>query len=84
MIAPATAIVIAYTTIQSFRAFDLILGLAGNPPATSLDVLSTRIYTTFTNSEFGYAAAESLVFMVIIAGVTVLQRRTLRLTQRGV
>jgi len=84
MIAPATAVVIAYTTIQSFRAFDLILGLGGNPPSGSLDILSTRIYTTFANSQFGYAAAESLVFMAIIALVTFLQRRTVKLTQRGV
>ncbi|MFC7404675.1 carbohydrate ABC transporter permease [Georgenia alba] len=82
MIAPATAIVVAYTTIQSFKAFDLILGLGGNPPKTSLDILSTRIYTTFANSEFGYAAAESLVFMFFIAAIVVAQRRLLRLTQR--
>ncbi len=84
LIAPATAIVVAYTTIQSFKAFDLILGLGGNPPKSSLDILSTRIYTTFTNSRFGYAAAESVVFMVIIALVSFLQRRAVRLTQRGV
>lgn len=84
MLAPATAIVIAYTTIQSFKAFDLILGLGGNPPRRSLDILSTRIYTTFTDSEFGYAAAESVVFMVIIGLVTWLQRRAVRLTQQGV
>lgn len=83
MVAPATAIVVVYTTIQSFKAFDLILGLGGNPPKGSLDILSTRIYTTFTNSEFGYAAAESVVFMMIIAVVSVLQRRTLRLSQHG-
>lgn len=83
LIAPATAIVVAYTTIQSFKAFDLILGLGGNPPKGSLDILSTRIYTTFTNSKFGYAAAESVVFMVIIALVSFLQRRAVRLTQHG-
>lgn len=83
MVAPTTAIVVAYTTIQSFKAFDLILGMGGNPPKASLDILSTRIYTTFANSEFGYAAAESLVFMLIIAVVTLLQRRVLRLTQQG-
>ncbi|MBM6404873.1 sugar ABC transporter permease [Phycicoccus sp. CSK15P-2] len=83
LIAPATAIVVAYTTIQSFKAFDLILGLGGNPPKGSLDILSTRIYTTFTNSKFGYAAAESIVFMLIIAVVSLLQRRAVRLTQHG-
>ncbi|MFF5175403.1 carbohydrate ABC transporter permease [Micromonospora sp. NPDC000089] len=80
MVAPATALVIAYTTIQSFKAFDLILGLAGNPPRASLDILSTRIYTTFANSQLGYAAAESIVFMLAIALVTWLQNRAARLT----
>lgn len=83
LIAPATAIVVAYTTIQSFKAFDLILGLGGNPPKGSLDILSTRIFTTFTNSRFGYAAAESVVFMAVIALVSLLQRRAVRLTQHG-
>lgn len=81
MIAPATAIVIAYTTVQSFKAFDLILALGGNPPKAQLDILSTRIYSTFANSEFGYAAAESVVFMAIIGLVTWAQRRAVRLTQ---
>jgi raffinose/stachyose/melibiose transport system permease protein len=81
MIAPATAIVLAYTMIQAFKAFDLILGLGGNPPRASLDILSTRIYTTFANSQFGYAAAESILFMIVILAVTWLQRRAVRLTQ---
>jgi raffinose/stachyose/melibiose transport system permease protein len=84
MIAPATAIVVAYTTIQSFKAFDLILGLGGNPPKFAMDILSTRIYTSFANSEFGYAAAESLIFMAVIAAIVVAQRRVLKLTQKDV
>jgi raffinose/stachyose/melibiose transport system permease protein len=82
-IAPATAIVTAYTTVQSFKAFDLILGLSGIPPKLSMDILSTRIYTTFANSQYGYAAAESIIFMLLIAAVTWLQRRGLRLIQRS-
>jgi raffinose/stachyose/melibiose transport system permease protein len=78
LVAPATAIVVAYTTIQSFKAFDLILGLSGIPPKGSLDILSTRIYTTFANSQYGYAAAESILFMALIAVVTIVQRRALR------
>ncbi|MFP5283285.1 MAG: carbohydrate ABC transporter permease, partial [Actinomycetes bacterium] len=82
LVAPATAIVVAYTTIQSFKAFDLILGLSGIPPKASMDILSTRIYTTFANSQYGYAAAQSILFMALIAVVTLLQRRGLRLVQR--
>ncbi|KUL23789.1 carbohydrate ABC transporter permease [Actinoplanes awajinensis] len=82
MVAPATALVVAYTTLQSFKAFDLILGLAGNPPRSSLDVLATRIYATFANSQLGYAAAESIVFMVAIAVVTFLQNRAARMVHK--
>ncbi len=78
MVAPATAVVMAYTTVQSFKAFDLILGLGGNPPKGSLDILSTRIYSGFANSQFGYAAAESLVFMALIAAITWIQRRAVK------
>ena len=80
--AAATGIVVAYTTIQSFKAFDLILGLSGIPPKGSMDILSTRIYTTFANFQYGYAAAQSILFMALIAAVTLLQRRGLRLIQR--
>ena len=82
-VAPATAIVVAYTTVQSFKAFDLILGLSGIPPKASMDILSTRIYTTFANSQYGYAAAESIIFMALIAALTWMQRRGLKLIQRS-
>ncbi len=77
LIAPTGLIVLAYTTVQSFKAFDLVLGLGGNPPNPSLDILATRIYGGFADSRFGYAAAESVVFLALIALVTWLQRRLL-------
>ncbi|MER7180409.1 sugar ABC transporter permease [Streptomyces hyaluromycini] len=82
LVAPATGIVVAYTTVQSFKAFDLVLGLGGNPPSPALDILSTRVYTTFSNNQFGYAAAQSLVFMALIALLTWVQRRAIRRATR--
>ncbi|QZZ32721.1 sugar ABC transporter permease [Streptomyces sp. ST1015] len=82
LVAPATGIVIAYTTVQSFKAFDLVLGLGGNPPGPALDLLSTRVYTTFSNNQFGYAAAQSLLFMALIALLTWVQRRAIRRATR--
>ncbi|MET8946446.1 sugar ABC transporter permease [Streptomyces sp. NPDC004542] len=82
LVAPATGIVVAYTTVQSFKAFDLVLGLGGNPPSPALDILSTRVYTTFSNNQFGYAAAQSVVFMALIALLTWVQRRTIRRATR--
>jgi raffinose/stachyose/melibiose transport system permease protein len=75
LIAPTGLIVLAYTTVQSFKAFDLVLGLGGNPPNPPLDILATRIYGGFADSRFGYAAAESVVFLALIALITWLQRR---------
>ncbi|WP_198410843.1 carbohydrate ABC transporter permease [Microbacterium halophytorum] len=83
LIAPAMGIVVAYTTIQSFKAFDVVLSISGNPPSRALDILSTRIYSTFADSQFGYAAAESVLFIVFILVMTFLVRRFLRLIQRG-
>lgn len=82
LIAPAMSIVVAYTTIQSFKAFDVILSISGNPPSAALDILSTRIYTSFANSQFGYAAAQSILFMLFIGAITFALRRFLRLVQR--
>ena len=81
VIAPSTSIVMAYTTIQSFKAFDVILGLAGNPPKMSMDIMSTRIYTTFANSQFGYAAAQSLLFVATIVALNFAVKRLTGLTQ---
>ncbi|GAB3393871.1 sugar ABC transporter permease [Humibacter soli] len=81
MIAPAMTIVVAYTTIQCFKAFDLILGIAGQPTPLNLDILSTRIYSSFANGQYGYASAESIIFMVVIGIVIFAQRWILRLTQ---
>src|SRR5699024_12107259 len=73
-----TGIVMAYTAVQSFKAFDLILGLSGIPPKASMVILSTRIYASFANSQYGYAAAESVIFMILIAVITWLQRRAIK------
>jgi len=83
LLGPAMSIVVAYTTIQSFKAFDVVLSISGNPPSRSLDILSTRIYSTFANSEFGYAATESVLFIVFILVTVFVFRRFLRLIQRG-
>lgn len=83
LIAPATGIVVAYTIVQSFRAFDVVLSLSGNPPSRWLDILSTRIYASFANSEFGYAATESVLFIMLIFATTFFMRQFLRLVQGG-
>lgn len=79
LLAPAAAIVIAYTTVQSFKAFDLILALTDGGPSYATEILSTWIYhSAFRNYDFGYASAGAVVFMLILAALTAIQFRVLR------
>jgi raffinose/stachyose/melibiose transport system permease protein len=76
MLRPTMVIVVAYTTIQSFKAFDLVFASTGGGPNHATEILSTLIYTSaFRSFAFGYAAAQSVLFMVLIAAVTFLQQR---------
>jgi raffinose/stachyose/melibiose transport system permease protein len=78
MLRPTMVIVVAYTTIQSFKAFDLVFASTGGGPNHATEILSTLIYTTaFRSFAFGYAAAQSVIFMVLIAAVTFFQQRAL-------
>lgn len=84
LLQPSTVIVVAYTTIQSFKAFDLIIASTGGGPNHATEILATLIYTTaFRNFEMGYAAAQSVIFMVLIAAITILQRRAVSLASGG-
>lgn len=79
LLAPSTTIVVAYTTIQSFRAFDLVISLTDGGPSNSTEILSTWIYhAAFQNFEFGYASAGSVLFLAVLGGLTWLQFRILR------
>ncbi|WP_211746975.1 sugar ABC transporter permease [Paenibacillus sp. Marseille-Q4541] len=79
LLAPAATLVIAYTTVQSFKAFDLIYVMTRGGPVYSTEILSTYIYSAaFQNYNFGHASAASIYFLAIIALVTFLQFKALR------
>lgn len=79
MALPTTAVVMAYTTIQSFRAFDLIYTMTGGGPNNSTNILVTLIYqSAFGEYRFGYAASLSVYLVIFILLLTWLQRRILR------
>ncbi len=80
MALPTTAVVVAYTTIQSFRAFDLVYSMTQGGPLNSSDLIVTSIYNTaFASFKYGYASAQSVVLILVVLFVTWLQRRTLRI-----
>ncbi|MBT2571385.1 sugar ABC transporter permease [Planococcus sp. ISL-110] len=79
LLAPSATIVIAYTTIQSFKAFDLVFAMTGGGPNNSTEIVATYIFDiAFRNYQFGYASAISVIFMIIIAIITFLQFKALR------
>ena len=83
MALPTTAVVVAYTTIQTFRAFDLIFAMTGGGPNYASEILVTQIYNTaFISQKFGYASAQSIVLVVLVLFITWLQRRTLRVNDK--
>ncbi|AQQ51952.1 carbohydrate ABC transporter permease [Planococcus lenghuensis] len=79
LLAPSATIVVAYTTIQSFKAFDLVFAMTGGGPNNSTEIIATYIYeVAFRGYEFGYASAVSVLFMLIIGIITYLQFKALR------
>ena len=79
LLAPSATIVVAYTTIQSFKAFDLIFVMTDGGPNHATEILSTYIYhTAFASYKFGLASAGSMLFLVVLALLTYAQFRALR------
>lgn len=79
LLAPSATIVIAYTTIQSFKAFDLVFAMTGGGPNNSTQIIATYIFdVAFRSYNFGYASSISVLFMIIIATITFLQFKALR------
>lgn len=79
LLAPSATIVVAYTTIQSFKAFDLVFAMTRGGPNNSTEIIATYIYEiAFRSFQFGYASAISVIFMIIIAIITYIQFRALR------
>ena len=82
LLGPATGIVVAYTTLQSFRVFDLVYVITDGGPINSTRVLGFHIYRTLSESgQYGEVATESVLFMALIASITFAQRRVLRLAK---
>lgn len=79
LLAPSATIVIAYTTIQSFKAFDLIFTMTDGGPNYSTEIMTTYIYhLAFSSYAFGEASAGSALFLVLLAFLTFLQFKALR------
>lgn len=79
LLAPSATIVVSYTTIQSFKAFDLIFVMTDGGPNYATEILTTYIYhLAFSNYSFGLASAGSMIFLVLLGLLTMAQFKALR------
>lgn len=75
---PVTGVVVMLTLFESLRAFDLIAALTKGAPFGRTNVLGYLIYLeSFWNSRFGYAAALSIVVLVLASLLAALLLKTL-------
>lgn len=74
MLQPAVAISTTLALTTGLRVFDQVQGMTKGGPFGATDTLSTVIYReTFANSNFGYGAALSLIFTIIVIAAAALQ-----------
>ncbi|GGH11977.1 carbohydrate ABC transporter permease [Paenibacillus segetis] len=81
LLMPAIMMNVVLSTTGSLKVFDLIYVITppGGPVSSSTEVLGTLIYKTgFTYGEMGYAAAMSLILLLIIMVVGFMQIRVFR------
>lgn len=68
-----------YAAIEAMRFFDLIWVTTQGGPGYATEVLTTHVYKTFfLVGDFGYAAALSVVLLVIVLGLSAISFRLAR------
>jgi ABC-type sugar transport system permease subunit len=74
LLAPTTAFLLIYNSIQAFQVFDQIFVLTSGGPAGATNVVVLDLYRqAFERFNFGYASAQAMVLFLLTLGVTVLQ-----------
>ena len=83
MLKPMTALLILLGTISAMREFEIIQILTGGGPAHATDLLSIRIFSeAFELFNAGYAAAISVVLLLLTAVLAVIELRYLAKANR--
>jgi multiple sugar transport system permease protein len=78
LLSPTTYFLTLLGVIGTFKAFNHIFVLRDPSVRGAADPMSVYIFFTFfRKSRFGYAAAMSLLLLVIVLGLTIIQRRIL-------
>lgn len=76
MLTPTTFFVSIMLTISCFKVFDMISVMTDGGPGRSTNVLVYHIYNqAFTQYQFGYSSAISMVLFIIVITITIVQFR---------
>lgn len=79
LLRPILALVLVVSVTGSFQVFDTVAVTTHGGPINATRVLQYYIFQSgFTNNEFGYASAMSVVLMIILAIVAFFQLRIMR------
>jgi multiple sugar transport system permease protein len=82
---PIIAIVLLFRTLDAFKTFDTIYMITGGGPGNATDVLSFRIYQkAFFQNQLGYAAALSVLTLILATLMMSIFSRILRRTRQSV
>lgn len=79
LIRPTMLVVVVLATINSFKAYELIVVLTKGGPGTATKFLVQNIYqVAFEEDRMGYGSAQAVVLMIVIGILTFLQFRANR------
>ncbi len=74
MVASAFTVGIFFSLSNSFKLFDQNLSLTGGGPTRSTEMLALNIYkSAFTYNEMGVAQAKAVIFLIVVATITIIQ-----------
>ena len=76
LLMPAFTVSLFLTLRDSFRVFDINLSLTGGGPANATEMIAMNIFNElFRMRNFGYGQAKALIFLIIVATITLIQVR---------
>ncbi|WP_455904839.1 carbohydrate ABC transporter permease [Microbacterium sp.] len=85
VLAPTVTLNIVLAAIGLLRVYEIVLALtAGGPAGTTQTVVFTILTTSFSRSQLGYGAAQSVVVMIVIIVVTVALTQLRRRSEEAV
>lgn len=85
VLAPTVTLNIVLAAIGLLRVYEIVLALtAGGPAGTTQTVVFTILTTSFSRSQLGYGAAQSVVLMIVIVMITVALTQLRRRSEEAV